>query len=95
MISHQAGAQAVANVQLTQGGGALTGELVMPVCGKRPLSFTVSPAGQVSGTVESFDGARNCSSVTFIVTGQVSNDALQINMRAPFSKGSGTLKKQN
>ena len=94
MISHFVGAEAIVNLQLAQSGGTLRGELSMATCGKTAVSLAVSPTGQVSGTMETFNGQRGCAREKFTVNGQIGDAGLKFSMSSIGAKASGTLARQ-
>jgi hypothetical protein len=71
--------------------GRLTGQIVERRCGSFPLDVPVSPTGEISGEM-SFLEDTQCGRLTAKVTGKVTADTLQIELRTVRTGFSGTLK---
>ncbi len=94
VITRTGGAPLITGMRLQISGGRATGEIIHRSCGTVPVNLTVSPAGQLSGSVVAVDGPGNCSNISYSVNGKVTGtDTIELAMEAPSVRASASLKR--
>lgn len=87
-------ASLITGMRLQISGGRATGEIIHRSCGTVPVNLTVSPAGQLSGSVMAADGPGGCSNISYSVNGKVTGtDTIELAMDAPGVRASANLKR--
>jgi serine/threonine protein kinase len=91
----QGGMGRVYTVTLTVAGGRATGQAVHRTCGAFPMSLTVSPTGQISGPFRIAEpGQQVCSAIDASISGRISGNRLEFEVRGAGVSGLGSLTKQ-
>ena len=93
-INRTAGGSAFLSVTLAVSGGSASGQVSDRLCGAWPLNVTLSPSGQISGSVRTLDGApQACTTEVYDVSGKLSGGAIELEVSRPAAKGKASLKK--
>jgi len=93
-INRTGGGSVLMSVTLAVSGGSASGQISDRLCGGSPLNVTLSPSGQISGSVRTLDGApQACTTEAYGVSGKLSGGAIELELSRPGAKGKASLKK--
>ena len=79
-------------IELRVANGSGTGTMLSPGCGTAPISITVSPAGDVTGSTQMFGG--NCDKSTLEVKGRAEGGQIRLTFSGINGLGAATMTRQ-
>ena len=87
-----AGNQTIRPIELRVANGSGTGTMTSPGCGTGPISITVSPAGDVSGSGQML--SANCDKFVLEIKGRAEGGQIRLSFSSVNGQGAATLTRQ-